>query len=54
MDTADMPETTDRKPATRTPHVTAEQYAERYAASIADPAAFWGEEGKRLDWIRPG
>ena len=24
-----------------------------YAASVADPDAFWGEHGKRLDWIRP-
>ena len=33
--------------------VTADQYAEMYAASVADPAAFWGEHGKRLDWITP-
>ena len=24
-----------------------------YAASISDPEAFWGEHGKRLDWIKP-
>jgi acetyl-CoA synthetase len=24
-----------------------------YAASIADPEAFWGEHGKRIDWIKP-
>ena len=24
-----------------------------YAASVADPDAFWGEQGKRLDWIKP-
>jgi hypothetical protein len=24
-----------------------------YAASIADPDAFWGEHGKRIDWIKP-
>lgn len=29
------------------------QYQEMYAASIADPDAFWGEQGKRLDWITP-
>lgn len=34
-------------------HVTPQVYAERYAASINDPEAFWGEEGKRLDWIKP-
>jgi acetyl-CoA synthetase len=36
-----------------TPHVDAEQYRSRYADSVADPDAFWGEEGKRLDWIKP-
>ncbi|MEM9813117.1 MAG: AMP-binding protein, partial [Pseudomonadota bacterium] len=34
-------------------HADAETYATMYAASIADPAAFWGEHGKRLDWIKP-
>ncbi|WP_212523892.1 acetate--CoA ligase [Actibacterium sp. MT2.3-13A] len=34
-------------------HVDAAKYEEMYAASIADPAAFWGEQGKRLDWIKP-
>jgi acetyl-CoA synthetase len=24
-----------------------------YAASIADPEAFWGDHGKRIDWIKP-
>src|SRR5437868_3329296 len=33
--------------------VNAAQYAETYRRSIADPAAFWGEQGKRLDWIKP-
>ncbi len=33
--------------------VNADQYAEMYAASVADPDAFWGEQGKRLDWIKP-
>ena len=34
-------------------HATPEVYARKYADSVADPAAFWGEEGKRLDWIKP-
>ncbi len=34
-------------------HVDAAGYATRYAASIADPEAFWGAEGQRLDWTRP-
>ncbi|HPG95708.1 MAG TPA: acetyl-coenzyme A synthetase N-terminal domain-containing protein, partial [Dokdonella sp.] len=28
-------------------------YARLYADSIADPAKFWGEVGKRLDWMTP-
>ncbi|TRD15391.1 acetate--CoA ligase [Palleronia caenipelagi] len=31
----------------------AEGYEQKYAASVADPEAFWAEEGKRLDWIKP-
>ncbi|MDY6859276.1 MAG: acetate--CoA ligase [Pseudomonadota bacterium] len=38
---------------TATAHIDAAKYRELYAASIADPAAFWGEHGKRLDWIKP-
>ncbi|MDP2738057.1 MAG: acetate--CoA ligase [Pseudorhodobacter sp.] len=34
-------------------HVDAAGYARMYAASISDPDAFWGEQGKRLDWIKP-
>nr|WP_309501576.1 acetate--CoA ligase [uncultured Roseovarius sp.] len=34
-------------------HVDAAKYKEMYAASIADPSAFWGEQGKRIDWIKP-
>jgi acetyl-CoA synthetase len=34
-------------------HVDKAKYDEMYAASIADPEAFWGEHGKRLDWIKP-
>ncbi|MCX7889218.1 MAG: acetate--CoA ligase [Rhodobacteraceae bacterium] len=33
--------------------VTPADYARDYAASIADPDAFWGAAGRRLDWIRP-
>ena len=28
-------------------------YNEMYQRSIADPEGFWGEHGKRLDWIKP-
>ncbi|OAN76629.1 acetate--CoA ligase [Jannaschia sp. EhC01] len=34
-------------------HIDAAKYDEMYAASMADPDAFWGEHGKRLDWIKP-
>ena len=29
------------------------KYQEMYAESLRDPDAFWGEHGKRIDWIRP-
>jgi acetyl-CoA synthetase len=34
-------------------HVDAAAYEKMYAASVADPEAFWGEHGKRIDWIEP-
>ncbi len=34
-------------------HINEAQYKEMYEASINDPDAFWGEQGKRLDWITP-
>ena len=34
-------------------HVTAEQYQAMYDQSVNDPDAFWGEQGKRLDWFKP-
>jgi acetyl-CoA synthetase len=33
--------------------VNREQYDEMYRQSIENPDAFWGEHGKRLDWIKP-
>ncbi len=33
--------------------VTAEGYAQRYAASVADPDSFWQREAQRIDWIEP-
>jgi acetyl-CoA synthetase len=29
------------------------QYAALYEQSVRDPEAFWGEQGKRLDWMKP-
>ncbi|MBE0412109.1 acetate--CoA ligase [Yoonia sp.] len=34
-------------------HVDKAKYEEMYAASVSDPAAFWAEHGKRVDWIKP-
>ena len=34
-------------------NLTPVQYKKMYAASIADPEKFWGEQGRRLDWIKP-
>jgi len=30
-----------------------DQYLEMYQQSVDDPAGFWAEHGKRLDWIKP-
>ncbi len=30
-----------------------DKYQKMYQASIDDPDVFWGEQGKRLDWIKP-
>ncbi len=37
----------------RTPHVNAQQYKSLYQESLTDPDAFWAEQGRRLDWIKP-
>ena len=34
-------------------HANSKKYAEMYAASINDPETFWGDQGKRLDWMQP-
>ena len=36
-----------------TAHIDRAAYDRMYAASIADPDGFWGEQGQRLDWIKP-
>ena len=30
-----------------------QKYQAMYKRSIEDPTGFWGEHGKRLDWIKP-
>ena len=34
-------------------HADKATYEKMYAASISDPEGFWGEHGKRIDWIKP-
>ncbi|MEM8655943.1 MAG: acetate--CoA ligase, partial [Pseudomonadota bacterium] len=51
-----MPDTKTHAPSAAlvdTAHVDAAKYDAMYAASVSDPAAFWGEHGKRIDWIKP-
>ena len=33
--------------------IDAAKYQDMYARSISDPNGFWGEHGKRIDWIKP-
>ena len=34
-------------------HVNEARYSQMYETSIADPDAFWREQAKRVDWIKP-
>jgi acetyl-CoA synthetase len=34
-------------------YVDETKYKEMYARSVKDPNGFWGEQAKRLDWIKP-
>ncbi|WDR03790.1 acetate--CoA ligase [Devosia algicola] len=34
-------------------YATKSQYEEMYARSIREPEAFWAEQAKRIDWIKP-
>jgi acetyl-CoA synthetase len=34
-------------------HLDEAGYQKMYEASIADPEGFWGEQGKRIDWMKP-
>ena len=37
----------------RQANLTPERYKDMYARSISDPEGFWGEQGRRLDWMTP-
>jgi len=41
------------KEATAGAHIDEVKYREMYQRSVSDPDGFWGDEGKRLDWINP-
>ena len=32
--------------------IDADKYEKMYAESVNNPEAFWGEQAKRLDWIK--
>ncbi len=34
-------------------YITRESYERRYAESLNNPDAFWAEEARRIDWLRP-
>ena len=34
-------------------HINNDQYLEMYKRSVEDNEGFWGEHGKRIDWIKP-
>ncbi|MFI5012208.1 MAG: acetate--CoA ligase [Hyphomicrobiales bacterium] len=44
----DVPEEVARRA-----HIDAKRYRDMYAASLKDPDGFWGEHGKRIDWMKP-
>ena len=33
-------------------HINKLKYEEMYKESISNPIKFWGEHGKRIDWIK--
>ena len=41
------------KALARNAHIDNEGYKALYEKSLADPDAFWAEQGQRIDWMRP-
>jgi len=37
----------------RRAYIDAGKYESRYLNSVTDPNHFWGEEARKLDWIKP-
>ena len=34
-------------------HIDSSRYEAMYASSVANPEAFWAEQGQRIDWMKP-
>ncbi|RLL65009.1 acetate--CoA ligase [Sinirhodobacter hankyongi] len=47
------PEMRDIPPGFENAHANTQKYREMYRESVENPDAFWGREGKRLDWMTP-
>lgn len=47
------PELREVPPGFENAHANMQKYLEMYRESIENPDAFWGREGKRLDWMTP-
>ncbi|MGD9917470.1 MAG: acetate--CoA ligase [Paenirhodobacter sp.] len=49
----EAPELREVPPGFENAHANMQKYLEMYRESIENPDAFWGREGKRLDWMTP-
>ncbi|RBP87692.1 acetyl-coenzyme A synthetase [Rhodobacter sp. 140A] len=47
------PEMREIPPGFENAHANTQKYREMYRESVENPDAFWGREGKRLDWMTP-
>ena len=45
--------TSDKSQSSEVGVIDETQYSAMYQASISDPDTFWGEQAKRIDWMRP-
>ena len=52
-DTAEKPAYPVNPDFAESAHIDSAKYESMYAASVADPDAFWAEQGKRIDWMKP-
>ena len=47
------PDVREVPPGFENAHVNGQKYLEMYRESVENPDAFWGREGKRLEWMTP-